>query len=142
VDADDSNYGGGWKERLSAWKRFGPFQILVLVIAWGVLVLRQLSYVSVQPGIVSDSPSYLEASEIRPHGYSLFLELYRFIIGDLSYLPHVQWVMLAVASLLLSLAVGWRVNNILAAGVVVGCSVYSGFRLFADFESVMSDSIY
>ena len=142
MDADDSNYGDGWKERLSAWKRFGPVQILVLVTAWGVLVLRQLSYVSVQPGIVSDSPSYLEASEIRPHGYSLFLELYRFIIGDLSYLPHVQWVMLAVASLLLSLAVGWRVNNILAAGVVVGCSVYSGFRLFADFESVMSDSIY
>ena len=60
MDADDSNYGDGWKERLSAWKRFGPVQILVLVTAWGVLVLRQLSYVSVQPGIVSDLPSYLE----------------------------------------------------------------------------------
>jgi len=145
MDLHDSNDGYGWKGRLSAWLRFGPAQILVLIVAWGVLVLRQLSYLPIQPIINPDSPSYLEASDTRPHGYSLFLELYRFIIGDLSHLPHTQWVMLAIGVLLLSLAVGWRVNNIVAAGVVVGCSIYFGFRPSADFmffDYVLSDTIY
>jgi hypothetical protein len=138
----DINDGCGWKGRLSAWLRFGPAQILVLTVAWGVLVLRRLSYLPVQPLISPDSPGYLEASEIRPHGYSLFLELYRFVVGDLSYLPHTQWVMLAIGCLLLSLAVGWRVNNIVGAGVVFICSCYFGFRPSASFDSVGSDAIY
>src|SRR5450756_696660 len=51
--------------------------------------------------------------------------------------------MLAISSLLLSLAVGWRVNNIVAAGVVVVCSIYFGFRPSANFAAaVLSDSIY
>ena len=121
---------------------FAPTQILVLIVAWGILLLRGLNHLPVQPILVGDSLGYLQASEIRPHGYPLFLEAYRFVVGDLSYLPHTQWLLLATSSLLLSLAVGWRVNNVLAAGLIVACSMYREFRPYLDIESVMSDPLY
>jgi hypothetical protein len=124
---------------LRAWVSFAPIQILVLIVAWGILFLRGLSHVPVQPILLGDSLGYLQAYEIRPHGYPLFLEAYRFVVGDLSYLPHTQWLLLASSSLLLSLAVGWRVNNVLAAGLIVA---YLAFRPFTYSDLVMSDPLY
>ena len=129
-------------DHLRAWVKFAPAQILVLIVVWGVLLLRGLSPLPVQPIQSPNLPLYLQASEIRPHGYSLFLEAYRFVVGDLSYLPQTQWLLLATSSLLLSLAVGWRVNNVLAAGLIVACCMYLGFRPYTDYGYVMSDPLY
>jgi hypothetical protein len=143
MNLQGSNGSNGWKGRSIAWLKFEQAQLSMLMVLWSILVLRWLRHLPVTPTMSPDSPSYLEASEVRPHGYPLFLELYRFVVGDLSYLPHTQWVILAISSLLLSLAIGWRVNNIAAALLIVVCSIYLGFRVGAtSFWEVASDWIY
>jgi hypothetical protein len=132
-----------WKVRLSSCLEFRRAQLCVLIVLWGALVVGWLIHLPVRPLMSADSPSYLSASEIRPHGYSLFLDFYRSVIPDLSYLPHVQWLILATSSLLLSIAVGWRTNNIVASVIVVFCSLYLGFRPPSEtFWLVHSDSLY
>lgn len=75
----------------------------VLVAVWLACVLWGLRRLPVQPGSTGDTSSYLNGDEHRPHGYFLFLKAYRAVVGDLDYLAHVQFLMLAAALLLLAL---------------------------------------
>ena len=40
--------------------------------------------------LASDSPSYIDFSPVRPHGYPAFLAIYRRLFDDFAYLPAVQ----------------------------------------------------
>ena len=122
--------------------RFGPTQVLLIVLTWAVISVFQLINLPTEPTIGGDLQQFLEASEVRPHGYPLFLDLYRFGVGHLSYLPQTQALLLAISSLLLALATAWRVNNVLAAALVVGLSTYYGIRINTPVSVVMSDPLY
>jgi hypothetical protein len=91
------------------------------------------------PWITGDAPSYLEFSDIRPHGYPLMLEVFQKITGGLKYLPLVQVILYYASLAALALAVALRVGSVIAALPVflLGTQVPA-----LPFDGVMSDAIF
>lgn len=91
------------------------------------------------PHAAGDAQSYLQFSDVRPHGYPLFLQLYRAIWPDLTWLPLVQSSMLWGAVACLGYAVVFRSQSLLAglATFILAASMRS-----LDQANIMADSIY
>jgi hypothetical protein len=113
---------------------------LALVVAEGGIWLWRLGGLPREPSMSNDSPGYLAGADYRPHGYTLFLDAYRAIVGDLSYLPHFQLLLLFLSHLFLALVIGWRTRSIVAAWIVLGAASLA--RPFNNPAEVMSDTLY
>jgi hypothetical protein len=123
-----------------SWRRAGSLQtgfFLLLASAAIWLFARRLP---IEPVITSDSESYLNFSAIRPHGYPLFLAGYRWFWGGFAYLPATQAAIYLTGVAFLSIAVGRRLNSLLA-GVGLFLAVY-GYLDPNDVWSVLSEPLY
>ena len=91
------------------------------------------------PWIAGDAFSYLEFSDIRPHGYPLMLEVFQKITGGLRYLPHVQLGLYYASLAALALAVALRVGSVVAA---IPVFLLGQAAPELPFSGVMSDAIF
>ena len=120
--------------RLPLWMIIGFFFSIAIAVSWWTA--RGLSY---YPWIKADAESYLGFSEIRPHGYPIFLSLYKQASPDLRHLPAVQDTMLWIAVATLSVAVTIRSSAIWPG--LLTFFLASSLRSL-DQSGVMSNSLY
>ena len=93
----------------TGWIPFGLFLLIV-----GFECYKHASRLPVMPWILGDSFSYLEFSDIRPHGYPLVLEIFQEITGGLRYLPQFQVGLYYASLAALAVAVALRVGSVVA----------------------------
>lgn len=90
--------------------------------------------------LASDSPSYIEFSPVRPHGYPAFLAIYRRLFDDFAYLPAVQLGCYIAAVWLLATAVAWRTRSVGLAAIALLVTLW--LTDTTGFPYVLSDSLY
>jgi hypothetical protein len=114
-----------------------PIGLFLLIV--GYECYKHASRLPVMPWILGDSFSYLEFSDIRPHGYPLMLEAFQEMTGGLRYLPQFQVGLFYASLAALAVAVALRVGSVVAALPVF----LLGERAPAlPFDGVMSDTIF
>jgi hypothetical protein len=114
-----------------------PFTLFFLVV--GYKLYDGASVLPVWPWVLGDSSSYLEFSEIRPHGYPLLLAVFQHTTGSLKYLPQFRFGLYDASLAALAVAVALRVGSALAAfpAFLLGEQVPA-----LAFDGVMSDAIF
>ncbi|MGY8662687.1 hypothetical protein Q3C01_09995 [Bradyrhizobium sp. UFLA05-109] len=122
------------------WVRSCSRWVLAMMVMEGGIWLWRLRELPREPSMGNDSAGYLAGADYRPHGYTLFLDAYRAIVGDLSYLPHFQLLLLFLSHFLLALVIGWRARSVVAAWIVLGAASLA--RPFSNVVQVMSDPLY
>jgi hypothetical protein len=125
-----------WTSRLFGT---GWFPMLAFAVLLAQEYLRICEALPVMPWMEGDSDSYISFSDIRPHGYSMFLAGYRAIIGDFSHLPAAQAALYVIAVGMLGMAISRHVGTILAGVSVLYIAINAPFL---DFGGVMSDTVY
>ena len=114
-----------------------PIGLFLIVAAFECYKLA--SRFSVMPWIFGDSSSYLEFSDIRPHGYPLVLQAFQEVTGGLAYLPQFQIGLYYASLAALAIAVALRVGSIVAAIPVL---LLGEQAPPLPFDGVMSDAIF
>lgn len=118
----------------TGWIPVGLFLVVV-----GFECYRHASRLPVVPWVLGDSMSYLEFSEIRPHGYPLVLEVFQSVTGGLRYLPQFQVGLYHASLAALAIAVALRVGSVVAA---IPVFLLGDMAPELPFDGVMSDTIF
>lgn len=123
-----------------SWRRLRSLQTAFFVLLASAAIWLFVRQLPIEPVLTNDSQSYLNFSSTRPHGYPLFLAVYRQIRGDLAYLPATQAAIYLTSIAFLSIAIGRRLNS-LPAGIGLFLVLYA-YLDPNDVWSVMSEPLY